>query len=495
MSEWPELESLVEAFGGARVLCVGDVILDHFRHGTVERISPEAPVPVLKLGVEENAQLGGAGNVVGNLVSLGVRAQFVTVIGAAGAGDADHAGKEILRLLDKHEIGIGEILLDRGRRTSTKTRYFASGQQILRTDHETPLPLANKIRRQLIDKANAAMADCAVVVLSDYGKGVLDDGVALELIEAARKQGKYVIVDPKDTDYRRYGGANLLTPNRKELADASRLPVDTEKRVAAAARKLIGDHGLGAVLATLGRDGMTLVTAEGEVSHLTAQAREVFDVSGAGDTVAATLAAALGTGSALKDAAELANVAAGIVVGKVGTAAASAADVINALHHRDISSAEAKVMALQQALETIDRWRRREFKVGFTNGCFDLLHPGHVSLLAQAKTACDRLVVGLNSDASVRRLGKGDGRPVQAEAARATVLASLATVDLVVIFTDDTPAEMIEAIRPDVLVKGADYELPRVVGADLVRGYGGKVLLADLEPDHSTTATIKRMAK
>ncbi len=495
MSERLELASLVEAFGGARVLCVGDAILDHFRHGAVERISPEAPVPVLKLGLEEKAQLGGAGNVVRNLVSLGVQVQFVTVIGADKAGDADPAGKEILRLLDSHEIGIGEILLDRDRRTSTKTRFFASGQQILRTDSETPLPLANKIRRQLIDKAKAAMSDCAVVVLSDYGKGVLDDGVALELIEAARKQGKHVIVDPKDTDYRCYKGADLLTPNRKELADASRLPVDTEKRVAAAARKLIADHGLGALLATLGRDGMTLVTAEGKVSHLKAQAKEVFDVSGAGDTVVATLAAALCTGSTLKDAAELANVAAGIVVSKVGTAVASAADVISALHHRDISSAEAKVMALQQGLETIGRWRRRGIKVGFTNGCFDLLHPGHVSLLAQAKAACGRLVVGLNSDASVKRLGKGDGRPIQTEASRATVLASLATVDMVVIFTGDTPVELIEAIRPDLLVKGADYELPQVVGADLVRGYGGKVLLADLEPDHSTTATIKRMAK
>ena len=495
MSERSELASLVESFGGARVLCVGDAILDHFRHGAVERISPEAPVPVLKLDADEKAQLGGGGNVVRNLVSLGVQVQFVTVIGAADTGNADHAGKEILRLLDSYKIGTDEILLDRDRRTSAKTRYFASGQQILRTDSETPLPLAEKIHRQLINKAKAAMADCAVVILSDYGKGVLDDGVALELIKAARKQGKQVIVDPKDRDYRRYGGANLLTPNRKELAGASHLPVDTEKQVAAAARMLIDEHDLRAMLATLGRDGMTLVTAEGGVSHLKAQAREVFDVSGAGDTVVATLAAALGAGSALKDAAELANVAAGIVVGKVGTAAASAADVIGALHHQDISSAEAKVMALQQGLETIGRWRRRGIKVGFTNGCFDLLHPGHVSLLAQAKAACGRLVVGLNSDASVRRLGKGDGRPVQTEAARATVLASLATVDMVVIFTGDTPVELIEAIRPDVLVKGADYELPEVVGADLVRSYGGKVLLADLEPDHSTTATIKRMAK
>jgi D-beta-D-heptose 7-phosphate kinase/D-beta-D-heptose 1-phosphate adenosyltransferase len=239
---------------------------------------------------------------------------------------------------------------------------------------------------------------------------------------------------------------------------------------------------------------MTVVPAKGAVTHLAAEAREVFDVSGAGDTVVAAVAAALAAGIKLDDAAALANVAAGIVVGKVGTAVAYAADVIGALHHQDLSTAEAKVLTAEQAMDRIAIWRRAGRKIGFTNGCFDLLHPGHVSLLKQAKGACDRLVVGLNSDASVARL-KGDGRPVQSEAARATVLASLGSVDAVVIFEDETPLKLIETFKPDVLVKGADYEMSEVVGADAVKAFGGRVLLADLEPGFSTSATIARMAK
>ena len=237
---------------------------------------------------------------------------------------------------------------------------------------------------------------------------------------------------------------------------------------------------------------MTLITAEGAISQLPTEAREVFDVSGAGDTVVATLAAALAAGAGLELAAALANVAAGIVVGKVGTAAAHADEVIAALHHREISNAEAKVIALQPALDRIARWRRQGLRVGFTNGVFDLLHPGHVTLLSKARAACDRLVVGLNADSSVKRL-KGPTRPLQAEAARATVLASLAAVDMVVLFGEDTPIVLIEAIRPDLLVKGADYRVEDVVGADIVQAGGGKVLLVDLEAGFSTTATVNLM--
>jgi D-beta-D-heptose 7-phosphate kinase/D-beta-D-heptose 1-phosphate adenosyltransferase len=270
------------------------------------------------------------------------------------------------------------------------------------------------------------------------------------------------------------------------------MPTNTDDEVIVAAQHLIKEHGFGAVIATRSADGMTVVTAKGTAVHLPAEAREVFDVSGAGDTVVAAVAAAVAAGIGLAEAAALANVAAGIVVGKVGTAVAYAADVIGALHHQDLTSAEAKLLTSKQAKDRIQVWRRGGRKIGFTNGCFDLLHPGHLSLLKQAKAACDRLVVGLNSDASVARL-KGDGRPVQSEAARAAVLASLETVDAVVIFEDDTPLALIEALRPDVLVKGADYDLAQVVGADVVKGDGGRVLLAKLEPGYSTSATIARL--
>jgi len=303
-----------------------------------------------------------------------------------------------------------------------------------------------------------------------------------------------VIVDPKGDDFGRYRGATLLTPNRRELGDAIRMATENEQEVVAAARHLLDAAGVDAVLATRGADGMVLVGADGQISHLKARAREVFDVSGAGDTVVATVAAALGAGAELARAAALANVAAGIVVGKVGTAAVGAEEVVAALHHQDLANAEAKVLGRQTALGRIEKWRRNGLRIGFTNGCFDLLHPGHVALLAQARAACDRLVVGLNSDASVTRL-KGASRPLQTEAARATVLASLASVDLVVIYPDDTPRKLIFDVRPDVLVKGADWALEDVVGAKEVRAGGGRVVLVNLKPGHSTTATIARMAK
>jgi D-beta-D-heptose 7-phosphate kinase/D-beta-D-heptose 1-phosphate adenosyltransferase len=271
------------------------------------------------------------------------------------------------------------------------------------------------------------------------------------------------------------------------------MPTGDDAEVVAAARHIAQSSRIENVLVTRSADGMTLVSADA-VHHLPAEAREVFDVSGAGDTVVATIAAALAGGVPLPDAARLANVAAGIVVAKVGTAVAYADDIADAIQRQDLQApGEQKLLTLPAALDRIESWRRRGDRIGFTNGCFDLIHPGHVTLLGKARAACDRLVVGLNADESVRRL-KGETRPVQNEASRAAVLGSLASVDLVVLFTDDTPVALIEAIKPDLLVKGADYTIDQVVGADIVRAYGGKVLLVDLEEGHSTTATIARMA-
>ena len=308
-------------------------------------------------------------------------------------------------------------------------------------------------------------------------------------------------MDPKGHDYGRYMGADLVTPNRRELTLATGLPTETDEDVTAAARRLIETSGVRGVLVTRSQDGMTLVRGEGpmagddgSVLHLSATAREVFDVSGAGDTVVATVAAGLAAGIDLADACRLANAAAGIVVGKIGTATASAEEVVHALHNRDLSHSEAKTATLETARSQVARWQAQGRKVGFTNGCFDLLHPGHVSLLRQAAERCDKLIVGLNSDASVARL-KGPERPVQSEAARAAVLGSLASVDLVVIFGDDTPIELITTLRPNLLVKGADYTQDTVVGADVVKSYGGSVFLASLEAGFSTTATIAKLGK
>ncbi|TAN76336.1 MAG: D-glycero-beta-D-manno-heptose-7-phosphate kinase [Magnetospirillum sp.] len=485
MTELSALADRVELLRNTPVLCIGDVMLDRFVYGSVDRVSPEAPIPVLFIE-RETAMLGGAGNVVRNLVALGAAPAFLSVVGD------DPAGREVTRLVGEHGEIDPCIVVETGRQTTIKTRFFASHQQLLRADRESRVAVGGSIRDQLLTRADRLLAKAEVVVLSDYGKGVLAPVVAGELIRRAKATGKKVVVDPKGSDYSIYTGATIVTPNRKELFEATGMATDGDDAVIAAARHLIATCSLEAVLVTRSQDGMTLVTADGEAHHLAAEAREVFDVSGAGDTVVATLAAAIASGASLLEGAHLANVAAGIVVGKVGTAVAYAEEVVAALHHDDLTAGESKIVPLTAAAEIVDRWRRKGQKVGFTNGCFDLLHPGHVAILTQAKAACDRLVVGLNSDASVQRL-KGPTRPVQSEASRATVLSSLASVDMVVIFGEDTPLRVIEALRPDVLVKGADYTIDKVVGADLVQSWGGKVVLADLVDGQSTTNTIKRM--
>lgn len=478
---------LVESIENARVLVVGDAMLDRFVNGRVERISPEAPIPILHV-TSESSMPGGAGNVVRNLAALGAHVTFVTVCGD------DAPGRELADALNADPLIRTSLHKDPARPTTIKVRYLAGNQQMMRADWEADQNIDAATADAMLKAATGDIGSYGAVVLSDYDKGVLTDGRARVIIDAANAAGVPVIVDPKGEDYGRYQGAGLITPNRKELEQAAQKSAPDSETIQNAAVELISRHGLGGMLVTRSADGMTLVSNAGDVHHLPAETREVFDVSGAGDTVVATVAAMIASGAAMRDAACVANTAAGIVVAKVGTAVCYASELIAALHHKDLSDAEAKVLTDTQAIERIQRWNRQGLKVGFTNGCFDLLHPGHVSLLAQARAACDRLIVGLNSDASVKRL-KGEERPVQNEAARSTVLASLASVDLVVIFAEDTPLELIERLHPDVLVKGADYTVEQVVGADLVTGWGGTVVLADLKDGFSTTATIERLNK
>lgn len=484
MADLSDLSAHLDRLKSARVLCIGDVMLDHYVYGEVERISPEAPIPVLAVA-RETRTLGGAGNVLRNLGALGAGASFVSVVGN------DEAGREIERLLAAQDTAEVHLLVQPQRQTTLKTRYIAANQQLLRADRETAAPLDPPVRDDLLRLARELVADHPVVIISDYAKGVLTEGVALEIIKAAGEAGAQVIVDPKGGDPIRYRGADLLKPNRRELAHATGMPVASEQEVVAAARALIERCGLKVVLASLGPEGMILVSRDGGVYVQRSEIREVYDVSGAGDTVVATLAAALAAGVPLIAAVRLANIAAGIVVGKVGTAVAYAGEIAAALDGTSQQATE-KALPRAQALDVVERWRRKGLRIGFTNGCFDLLHPGHVGLLARARAACDRLVVALNSDASTARL-KGPSRPVQSELARAAVLASLAAVDLIVVFEEDTPDELIRAVRPHLLVKGADYSLDQVVGADFVKSIGGEVLLAELTAGYSTSATIARL--
>jgi D-beta-D-heptose 7-phosphate kinase/D-beta-D-heptose 1-phosphate adenosyltransferase len=301
-----------------------------------------------------------------------------------------------------------------------------------------------------------------------------------------------VIVDTKAVDLAAFRGASLLTPNARELGLASRMPAGSDDEVAAAGLHLVTAFDLGGIVVTRAERGMTVIERGRAGVQLATEAREVFDVSGAGDTVLAVLALALGAGASLRDAATLANAAAGIVVGKAGTAVVYPDELTRVLRSSEMKGAQDKIVSLDAAVERVAAWRAQGLSVGFTNGCFDLLHPGHVSLLSQARKACDRLIVGLNTDASVRGL-KGDGRPVNSEMARAVVLAALETVDAVVLFAEETPLKLIEAVKPDVLVKGADYTIDRVVGADFVQKHGGRVVLVDLVPGQSTTGLIQRM--
>jgi D-beta-D-heptose 7-phosphate kinase/D-beta-D-heptose 1-phosphate adenosyltransferase len=475
----------LDALAGASVLCVGDAMLDRFVYGDVERVSPEAPIPVLCIQ-RETAMPGGAANVVRNLAGLGVRSDFVSV-----AGD-DDAGRELHRLLQDRPNVSPHLELAPGRRTTIKTRYIAAGQQLIRTDYESVQPISDGVAQALIAAASARLPEVDALVVSDYAKGVLSPSVIQRLISMARDSGMPVLVDPKGADYERYHGATVITPNQHELAAATGRRTETDEELVQAGRQLI-PHCADAVVVTRGGSGMALIT-KGDSQFLRAERREVFDVSGAGDTVIAVLGAALGARVPLLEATTLANLAAGIAVSKLGTAEVRADELRNALRHRELMNGEAKVVGLPRCLESVEQWRRSGLEVGFTNGCFDLLHPGHVSLLSQARAACDRLVVGLNDDASTSRL-KGPERPVQPESARASVLASLADVDLVVLFSEDTPLSLIEAIRPDVLVKGADWSADRIAGADWVSSYGGRVLLAELSPGYSTTSTISRLAR
>ncbi len=473
--------------GSARVLCIGDVMIDRSVGGTVERISPEAPIPVLRQE-SSHAVPGGAGNVLANLTALGATASFVGIAGEDVEADELEA---LLGAAAPH--GRIELLRDGSRPTTSKTRFVAANQQLLRLDRETARPVGPELAARIVEAGMAGLDACDLLVLSDYGKGVVTGDTARPLIEAARRLGRPVLVDPKGRDFSRYAGAAVVTPNRAELAVAVGGDVGDEKALADAAASLRRRIGVEWLLATLGGDGM-LLAGEAETHRIPGVRREVYDVVGAGDTVLATMAALMAIGAPPPAAAWLANLAGSVAVGRRGTAAVGDVDLRHALAAQRGTQHEAKIQDVEAAERSVALARRRGQRIGFTNGCFDILHPGHVSLIAQARAHCDMLILGLNSDASVRRL-KGAGRPVNDERARAHVLAALAGVDAVVIFDEDTPLSLIRRLRPDLLVKGADYRPDQVVGGEDVRSWGGEVLLADLVPKMSTTATIARIGR
>ena len=484
------IDQQLAKFGEMTVLCVGDLMLDHFVYGEVSRVSPEAPSLVIAATREEQL-LGGAGNVARGIAALGARCIFVGVIGE------DDSGRALTRAFadDYGDAIEAHLLVDGSRPTTRKVRFVSDhhSTHLLRADWELAAPLRPDIEQALIRACLLALPRVHAVVLSDYAKGVLSPAVIRAVIDKARELGKPAIVDPKGSDFSIYRGATLVTPNRKELAEATRRAARSDAEIAAAAAELAATVGCAGVLVTRSEDGLTLYAARGaHALHVPAYPVKVRDVSGAGDTVAAVMAVMLAAGADLEAATRAANAAAAVVVGKRGTSTASTAELRHRLLPSASLAAEDKVIFDWSMLdERLAEWRG--LRVGFTNGCFDLLHPGHVRLMTEARAACDRLVVGLNSDASVKRL-KGKERPVQDQQARAEVLAALEAVDLVVIFEQDTPVDLIRRVKPTVLVKGADYRIDEVVGRDIVEALGGKVVLVDLVPGYSTTAIVQRSA-
>ncbi len=480
-------------FTGLRVIVLGDLMLDTWVEGHVDRISPEAPIPVLRID-RRREMLGGAGNVARNIAALGACAILIGILGEDAAG---RRFSEILGALGPSTSsgGIeGRLVASASAPTTVKTRYLAAGQQILRVDEETAEPAPEAVARHVIDAFDGALAAADAVILSDYAKGALTEEVLAHAVGAARRANKRVIADPKNRDFSRYRGVSVLTPNRLEALAATGIDCADEASTERAGRRVLETAEAEAVIVTRGAEGLSLIPREGMASHVPSRARGVFDVSGAGDTLVAALALALASGMPLLEAAQLANAAAGVVVAKPGTATLSARELSDAQSEERAGEIRRKIASLEEALERVAEWRAAGARIGFTNGCFDLIHPGHVTLLTKARRDCDRLIVALNSDDSVKRL-KGRDRPIQNEAARSTILASIAAVDLVVLFPEDDPLRLIAAIRPDRLFKGADYALDAVVGGDFVRSYGGEVSLVPLEAGESTTATISRIAR
>lgn len=481
-----DFEKQLAALSQQTVLCVGDLMLDDFVYGEVSRISPEAPTPVIAVARSE-LMIGGAGNVARNLAALGIKCIFVGVVGD------DDAGKKLAAELKAEPLIEAQLAIDKTRPTTRKVRFVSEkhSTHMLRADWEISGAVATACEAELIASAERAVAKANAVVLSDYAKGVLTPQVVRAVIAAANKAGKPVVVDPKGIDYSIYKGATLVTPNRQELAEATHRRANTDEEVSAAAESLRRDLGAKAVLVTRSEAGMTLA-AGGQPVHVPSYPVKVRDVSGAGDTVVAVLAGMLAMKADFEAAMRAANAAASVVVGKRGTATVSPAELrARILPHAKLAAEEKIIFDWALLDERLEEWRKQGLRVGFTNGCFDLLHPGHVRLLAGARAACDRLIVGLNGDASVTRL-KGQGRPVQDVHARAEILAALEAVDLVAVFDEDTPEKLIGRVRPKVLVKGADYKDKTVVGREQVEAQGGEVILIDIVPGHSTSAMVAR---
>ncbi|CBG40151.1 D-glycero-beta-D-manno-heptose-7-phosphate kinase [Helicobacter mustelae] len=459
-----------------RILVVGDLMVDHYIWGDSTRISPEAPVQIVDVK-NENNRLGGACNVAHNLIAMGAKVELCGVIGGDGMGEW------LITQLDSLKIGIQSILRDGTRPTIKKTRVIIAGQQVLRIDRESKEVLSKDFSQRLFSSLAHRMREFDGVILSDYNKGVLSPSFTQQLIALARSENKPILCDPKGRDFTKYKGATLLTPNKKEAQIATGMDIVDEKSLQVVAQQLKKDCALSVSLITLSEDGIGILDEQDEICVIPTIAKEVFDVTGAGDTVIAALAFGLACKMDIFEACKFANAAAAVVVSKVGSATASMQEIQQILDPH--ATPAKKLITLPMLLENLQEYRG---KIVFTNGCFDILHRGHLQYLKEARSLGDLLIVGLNSDDSVRRL-KGEERPINSQEDRAFMLSGLECVDYIVIFEEDTPLELIKDIEPDILVKGGDYHGKIVVGSE----YAKEVVLIDYVPGHSTSHTIQKI--
>ena len=479
------LNTLHTRFRDKTVLVVGDLMLDRYLWGEVARISPEAPVPVVRL-TGETESAGAAANVALNLTNLGIHSRLVGLVGD------DDEGRRLRDLISQAGIDGSGIRTLYKRPTTTKTRVIGGHQQMLRIDMEETAPVAkdalDKLLERILDQLTRKPIPGAVI-LSDYGKGLLTEHICQTTIKAARKLNIPVLVDPKGINYNKYRGATTLTPNRKELATAIPYSIDDLPGLLAAGEKLREELELDFLTVTLSEQGIALLEKGCPAKRIPAVAREVYDVSGAGDTVVSTFAAGLSANLDKMDALHLANLAAGVVVGKVGTTPITQLDLVAALSNEEAMGQSNKICTLKTAITQVEAWRKAGEKIVFTNGCFDLLHTGHVTYMEDARNLGARLIIGLNTDRSVQAL-KGPSRPIIHEKDRARVLAAMASVDMVILFDQDTPMTLINSLKPDILAKGADYTEETVVGADEVKSWGGRVALIPLVEGHSSSRIV-----
>ncbi|MDR1451785.1 MAG: D-glycero-beta-D-manno-heptose-7-phosphate kinase [Helicobacteraceae bacterium] len=463
-----------------RALVVGDLMLDVYLWGKTNRVSPEAPVPIVDVE-RTSVVLGGAGNVANNLLALGAK------VYAAGAIGDDKSGAELKALLENGGVDTSALTLQRGRKTSRKTRVMSAHQQIVRFDDESKEPLSADDERALQKAIETILPQVDIALLSDYGKGVLTGSITRFIIDAAKALGKKIAIDPKGADYSKYKGATLITPNRKEAGEALGRALPNLESAREAGAKLRRDFALDYAIITLSEDGM-MVCGENSGAHIPTRAREVFDVTGAGDTVLAALGFALGAGASIEEAAYFANVAAAVAVSKIGSATVTIDEALAYEYRHSLNQSQNKIVSLEQAAQEAAKAKQSGKKVVFTNGCFDLLHRGHIEYLKKSREQGDLLIVGLNGDRSVKAL-KGENRPIISEEDRAYMLSSLAFVDFVAPFDDPTPIELIKAVKPDVLTKGADYKGAQIAGGE----YAKKVVLVDLVEGRSTTNMIAKI--